>query len=41
MEKVTVKKGKETYTLSNPIQVSAFINNGWVIVEKPAPSKAK
>lgn len=40
MEKVTLRKGKQTTTLTNPIQISAFINNGWVIVEKPQ-AKAK
>ena len=29
----TVKKGKETYMLRDEIQLSAFLNSGWKLVE--------
>lgn len=29
-----VKKGKETWELKDEIQLSAFLNSGWELVEK-------
>lgn len=40
MDEYKVKKGKGTYVLKDKIQLSAFLNSGWELVEdKKKPTK--
>ena len=41
MEEVILRKGKETIRLTNPIQIAAFLNNGWTEVGKPKKHENK
>lgn len=41
MEKVVVTNGQQTYELTDPIQISAFVNSGYEIVPEEVESKKK